>query len=215
MKTEIEKWQDYVSKAVGLEELEIKIKRLSDKAVIPTYAHDGDVGMDLTAIDVEYDKEKDMYVYHTGIALESDKHYGVLLFPRSSNRKTDAYICNHVPVIDTAIYRGEIMVCFKNRDSLRQIALESRVFEFMNSLCSIPTIHNGFEIREYTRQESMHNALNAWNDVLNNPMDFAPYNIGDRICQMVVIPYPNVVLKEVDELSESVRGTNGFGSTGN
>ena len=46
-------------------------------------------------------------------------------------------------------------------------------------------------------------------------MDFAPYNIGDRICQMVVIPYPNVVLKEVDELSESVRGTNGFGSTGN
>ena len=61
----------------------------------------------------------------------------------------------------------------------------------------------------------MHNALNAWNDVLDNPMDFAPYNIGDRICQMVVIPYPNVVLKEVDELSESVRGTNGFGSTGN
>ena len=64
MKTEIEKWQDYVSKAVGLEELEIKIKRLSDKAVIPTYAHDGDVGIDLTAIDVEYDKEKDMYVSH-------------------------------------------------------------------------------------------------------------------------------------------------------
>ena len=88
---------------IGLEPLEIKFKKLDDRAVIPTYAHDGDVGMDLTAISVEYDKENDMYIYHTGLAFESPFHYGILLFPRSSNSRTDAYLCNHVGIADSAI----------------------------------------------------------------------------------------------------------------
>ena len=54
-----------------MENVTIKFKKLNQNAVIPTYAHDGDVGMDLTAIDVEYDQEKDMYIYHTGLACES------------------------------------------------------------------------------------------------------------------------------------------------
>jgi hypothetical protein len=33
-----------------------QLKKLDEKAVIPTYAHDGDVGMDLTAISVDYDR---------------------------------------------------------------------------------------------------------------------------------------------------------------
>jgi dUTPase len=31
---------------------------------------------------------------------------------------------------------------------------------------------------------------------------------------MVVLPYPNVKITEVGELSETERGSNGFGSTG-
>lgn len=37
---------------------------------------------------------------------------------------------------------------------------------------------------------------------------------GDRIAQLVVMPYLNVEFNEVDELSNTVRGEGGFGSTG-
>ena len=64
-------------------EVTLKLKKLDERAVIPTYAHDGDVGMDLTAIDVEYDKEKDMYPFsatdHDGRIYHF--RYGVNLFP--------------------------------------------------------------------------------------------------------------------------------------
>ncbi len=41
------------------------------------------------------------------------------------------------------------------------------------------------------------------------------YKKGDKIAQLVIIPYPQVELYESDELSESERGSGGFGSTGN
>jgi dUTP pyrophosphatase len=37
---------------------------------------------------------------------------------------------------------------------------------------------------------------------------------GDRVAQMVILPYPKVEFVEVDELSETDRGEGGFGSTG-
>ena len=40
------------------------------------------------------------------------------------------------------------------------------------------------------------------------------YNIGDRIGQLVVIPFPVIDFQESEELSESDRGTGGVGSTG-
>ena len=53
----------YAKEAIGHTPLFIKLKKLDERAVIPSYAHDGDVGMDLTAIDVDYDRENDMYIY--------------------------------------------------------------------------------------------------------------------------------------------------------
>lgn len=189
--------------AIGLANLEVKFKKLNEKAIIPSYAHDGDVGMDLTAISVEYDADNDLYIYHTGLAFESDYHYGMFLFPRSSNRKTEAYLCNHVGIADSAIYRGEIMLCFKNRTSLRQIALESRTIAFFNA------IEDGKSVEEATKE-----SVDAWFEAFKNPMLFAPYKEGDRVAQMVVLPYPDVKLKEVENLTETDRGSGGFGSTG-
>ena len=37
---------------------------------------------------------------------------------------------------------------------------------------------------------------------------------GDRIAQLIIMPYPEVRLIEVDELSSTARGNSGFGSTG-
>lgn len=39
------------------------------------------------------------------------------------------------------------------------------------------------------------------------------YNVGDRICQLIIIPYPSIQLVESDELSDTERGEGGFGST--
>ena len=40
------------------------------------------------------------------------------------------------------------------------------------------------------------------------------YEIGERIGQIIVIPYPEIEFEEVSELSETKRGDGGFGSTG-
>ena len=195
-----------IKQAIGIEPIEIKLKKIDERAVIPTYAHDGDVCMDLTAISVEYDMDKDMYIYHTGLAIESDKHYGTFLLPRSSNRKTDAYLCNHVGVVDSYIYRGEIMLCFKNRDSLRLIAREAQITEFFNQL----DLTNDIKKASICGSKKFLEYMNE--DIA---MMLAPYKVGDRIAQMVVFPYPNVKIRKVKELSETERGENGFGSTGN
>lgn len=45
--------------------------------------------------------------------------------------------------------------------------------------------------------------------------DYRDYDIGDRIGQMIIMPYPQVEFEEVDELDETERGDGGFGSSGN
>ena len=41
------------------------------------------------------------------------------------------------------------------------------------------------------------------------------YEIGDRVVQLLIIPYPQIEFEEVEELSETERNTGGYGSTGN
>ena len=40
------------------------------------------------------------------------------------------------------------------------------------------------------------------------------YEVGDKVGQLILFPYPQVTIEEVEELTETERGTNGFGSTG-
>lgn len=40
------------------------------------------------------------------------------------------------------------------------------------------------------------------------------YDLGSRIGQIIIMPYPQVEFEEVEELSSSERGEGGFGSTG-
>ena len=40
------------------------------------------------------------------------------------------------------------------------------------------------------------------------------YEIGDRIGQILILPYPIINFEEVEELSKTDRGVDGFGSTG-
>jgi dUTP pyrophosphatase len=40
------------------------------------------------------------------------------------------------------------------------------------------------------------------------------YDVGDRIGQLIIMPYPQVEFEEVEDLSSTERGEGGFGSTG-
>lgn len=92
--------------------MRVRFKKLNDNAILPTYAKEGDAGMDLTITDKVYCDPGDKIEYSFGIAVEIPKGYVGLLFPRSSVHKQDLSLTNAVGVIDSG-YRGEIKAYFK------------------------------------------------------------------------------------------------------
>ena len=48
---------------------------------------------------------------------------------------------------------------------------------------------------------------------IQHPFPSTPYKVGDRIGQLMIIPYPKIEFKLVDKLSKTERGDGGFGST--
>ena len=138
--------------------MKVKIKKLHEDAVIPSYSKAGDAGMDLYSIRCEKDKNGND-VHYTGLAIEIPMGYVGLLYPRSSISKTSCSLRNSVGVIDSG-YRGEIMLKFYCTTNLK---------------C---------------------------------------YKAGDRVAQLVIMPYPQIEFEEVSELSDTDRGSGGFGSTG-
>lgn len=143
--------------------MKVKIKKLHPDAVIPTYAKNGDAGMDLVSITI-ISETPSQITYGFGIALEIPEGFVGLVFPRSSVRKTRLQLSNSVGVIDSG-YRGELQVTF-------------------NKITT--TIEN------------------QKND----------YKVGDRVAQIMIIPYPQIQFEETEELSDTERGDGGFGSTG-
>jgi dUTP pyrophosphatase len=91
--------------------MKVRIKKLNENAVIPTYAKEGDAGMDLVITDIKGENKYDI-TYGFGISMEIPEGFMGLVFPRSSIRKTDLVLSNSVGVIDSG-YRGEIQVTFK------------------------------------------------------------------------------------------------------
>lgn len=137
----------------------LKIKKLHPEAVLPSYAKDGDGGLDIVAVDggTEYALFRE---YKTGLAFEIPKGYVGLLFPRSSISNRSLSLSNAVGVLDSG-FRGE--VTFRFRHTIPQSTVYSR---------------------------------------------------GDRIGQLLVIPYPTITPIWMDSLGESERGTGSYGSTG-
>lgn len=122
-------------------------------------------------------------VYGTSLAFEIPAGYVGLLFPRSSNTKKDLILGNSVGVIDSG-YRGEVV--FKFKSSLR--------FATLWTLLKFCFKKSGLTI-------------NVVNERSNE------YDIGDRIGQIIIMPYPQIEFNLVDELSTTDRGIGGFGST--
>lgn len=111
-------------------------------------------------------------------------------------------------------YRGELLLCFKYKDSVPSIFSSFRSDKFIEKLA------NNVDIRDAKALAAA--LIKTSNDIVGNDteltkfiMNFAPYKVGDRIGQIVIVPYPTIKFKETDTLSESERGAGGHGSTGN
>jgi len=97
------------------------IKKLHPDAVIPTQAHPGDAGYDLTAVGKHHTSN---YIeYSTGLAVVIPEGHVGLLFPRSSLSEYRLRLTNSVGVLDSG-YRGEITF----RYALTQEAGSGRIY---------------------------------------------------------------------------------------
>lgn len=94
-----------------MDTLQVRVKKLSDSAKIPTYAYEEDAGMDVYA-DGNGKYSNNYIEYSTGIAIEIPKGYVGYIFPRSSISDKNLSLCNSVGVIDST-YRGELKFRFK------------------------------------------------------------------------------------------------------
>lgn len=102
--------------------MEIKIKRISENAVVPTRKHKGDAGVDLHACMSEpvniYPKSSVMFP--TGIAVAIPYGYVGLVHPRSGLSNHKLLIIPNSPGTIDAGYRGEIIVAIYNVGDLVQ-----------------------------------------------------------------------------------------------
>ena len=148
------------------------------------YAKDGDAGIDLVATSKWIDNDGNV-VYGTNRAFEIPKGYVGLLFPRSSNSKKDLTLSNSVGIIDSG-YRGEVMMKYKSTNF--SYTLLTLINLFLKK-------KGGIIVDMYVNYVKS-------------------YDIGERVGQLVIIPYPQIEFEESDELSDSERGSGGYGSTG-
>ena len=114
--------------------MEIKIKKLSEDAVIPTYGSEYSAGADLYALTDEpivIEPGKTVLV-HTGISIEIPEGYGGFIYARSGlSTKRGLAPANKVGVID-ADYRGEIMVSLYNQSGVIQtVESEERIAQLV------------------------------------------------------------------------------------
>lgn len=172
--------------------MKVRIK-LHDKSIntpIPRYAKPGDAGLDLVATSKTED-DKGNIVYGTNLCFEIPDGYVGLIFPRSSNANKQLALSNSVAVIDSG-YRGEVVMKFKPYGSSMAFIINTKSLH-ENKVNVLPNS----SIRE-----------------LNEFVESSTYNVGDRICQMIIVPYPKIEFDLVEELSDTERGSTGYGSSG-
>lgn len=124
----------------------LKIKRLTDNAVMPIRAHESDAGIDLTCTTITQELNEAgqlILVYHSGIAVQIPDGYVGLLFPRSSISKKSITATNSVGVIDAG-YRGEVM--FKMRSTTDVVPAIYKPGERFAQLVIVPIAQ--YEIEE-------------------------------------------------------------------
>lgn len=94
--------------------IEVKIKKLHENAIIPSYANFGDAGVDLITIEDTIIRAGETKIIKTGLAMDIPVGYELQIRPKSGNSaKSKLRIANAPGTIDCQ-YRGEIGIIVDN-----------------------------------------------------------------------------------------------------
>ncbi len=96
--------------------MKLRFARLTDDAVLPTRAHEGDAGLDLYAAEPAHIGPGERWSVPTGIAVEIPEGHAGLVLPRSGLAREHGIALVNSPGLIDAGYRGEIRVLLLNTD---------------------------------------------------------------------------------------------------
>lgn len=170
-----------------MEKVKLAFKKLHPDAKIPSYAHEGDAGMDICALE---DTTLPLHIptlVRTGIAAEIPDGYEIQVRSRSGLALKGVQVYNAPGTVDSK-YRGEIGV----------------ILMYINR--EVETEEQG-EVSQISGRIARPSPV-AYNRISRK------VKAGDKIAQLVLAPVTFADISETEELSETERGTNGFGSTG-
>ena len=164
----------------------LNFKKLSPTAITPTKAHTTDAGFDLFSDEDVVLKYGETTAILTNIAIELPEGYVADVRPRSG-LTLNTGLRVHYGTVDSG-YRDGIGIICENGSHIQND-------------------ENGKKRVYMVASGTLSNASTWEQEIL-----FVPK--GSKIAQLVILPIPTIELKEVNELSDSDRGVNGFGSTG-
>ena len=96
--------------------MKLRFARLSENAILPSRAHEGDAGLDLHAVEPAHLGPGERWSVPTGVAVEIPDGHAGLVLPRSGlAREHGIALVNSPGLIDSG-YRGEIRVLLLNTD---------------------------------------------------------------------------------------------------
>lgn len=94
-------------------------------------------------------------------------------------------------------------------------SISKTYYTFANAVAVIDSNYRGeLKIRMFGNSVQVIDALSRTGYINNKIGSNTDYKIGDRIGQLIILPYPQIEFLEVNELSNTDRGDGGFGSTG-
>jgi dUTP pyrophosphatase len=103
----------------------LRVRRVDDRAQLPTRAYPGDAGLDLHALEDGVLRPGERASVRTGIAVEVPEGQAGLVLPRSGLAARQGIAIVNAPGLIDSGYRGEIRVLLLNTDHEAPFAFSS------------------------------------------------------------------------------------------
>lgn len=102
----------------------LPIKRLDPSVELPTYAYEGDAGLDLRSNEDVTLAPLERRLVSTGLAVAIPDGYAGFVQPRSGLALREGLSMANTPGLIDAHYRGELKVCAINLDAKKPVHIE-------------------------------------------------------------------------------------------
>jgi dUTP pyrophosphatase len=131
----------------------LRVRRLDERALLPTRAHDDDAGLDLYALGGSSLAPGERASISTGIALEIPPGHAGLVLPRSGLALRHGIALVNAPGLIDPGYRGEVRVLLLNTDSSEpfEISAGDRIAQLLLVRTEVAVVVEDEELSESTR----------------------------------------------------------------